>query len=187
MRLARSLLLVAALSLAGYASAADNTVEVQVNSISADGVGKAVGTIKIAALNGGVSITPNLHGFAQGRHAFHVHEKPNCGPGVTNGKPVAGLAAGPHYNGSGGQSQIAGMGAQNQMAGHGPMAMSMRGDLPELTAGADGNITKAITKKDLTLAELHGRSVMIHEYGEQPTEQAKPKGGGARVACAVIP
>lgn len=177
---ARVLLVVSVLSVASYEGAADNTVEVRVNSISADGVGKEVGTITIAALGDGISITPNLRGFAQGQHAFHVHEKPDCGPGVSNGKNVAGLAAGAHYNGA----QMPGMAGHDQM---GQMGMTMRGDLPELTAGAEGSITKAVTKTGLMLAELHGRSIMIYAYGEQPTDQAKPKGGGARVACAVIP
>jgi Cu-Zn family superoxide dismutase len=163
-------------SIAGYTAAADN-VEVRVHAISADGVGKEVGTLTLAAAAGGVSFTPDLHGFAQGLHAFHVHEKPDCGAGTSGGKQVAGLAAGAHYAGS--------MGGHG-MSGHN-MTMPMAGDLPELMASADGSITKPVVKPGLTLAELHGRSIMIHEYGEQPADPAKPKGGGARIACALIP
>lgn len=149
-----------------------DSIEVRVNSISADGIGGEVGTLRFTAAGDGISIMPNLRGFAPGPHAFHVHEKPDCGPAVQNGKHVAGLAAGGHYNGAGGH-------------GHGHMAM--RGDLPELTAAADGAVTMPIAKTGLTLAELRGRSVMIHEYGEHPADPKKPKGGGARIACAVIP
>jgi Cu-Zn family superoxide dismutase len=166
------------LSIAAAAGAAENAIEVPVNSISAEGIGKQVGTLTLAAVSGGVSFTPHLRGFAQGAHAFHVHQKPDCGAGMSEGRKVAGLAAGPHYSGAGG------------MSGHGQMAMAMRGDLPELMATPDGSVTRPVVKKDLTLAELHGRSLMIHvihEYGEQPPDPAKPKGGGARVACAVIP
>ena len=178
MRLSLGLLGASLLCIATSAGAAENAIEVPVNSISADGIGKQVGTLTIAAVNGGVSFTPDRRGFGQGSHAFHVHEKPDCGPGVSNGRQVAGLAAGAHYNGAS---------SRDGMAGHGQMVIAMRGDLPELMATADGSMTKAVVKKDLTLAELHGRSVMIHEYGEQPSDPAKPRGGGARVACAVIP
>jgi Cu-Zn family superoxide dismutase len=177
MRLSLGLLGASLLCIAVGADAAENAIKVPVNSISAEGVGKQVGTLMIAAVSGGVSFTPDLRGFGQGAHAFHVHEKPDCGPGVSGGKKVAGLAAGAHYSGAGGHG----------MAGHGQMAMAMLGDLPELMATADGGIAKAVVKNGLTLAELHGRSIMIHEYGEQPSDPAKPKGGGARVACAVIP
>jgi superoxide dismutase, Cu-Zn family len=178
-RLSLGLLGASLLCIATGASAAETAIKVSVNSISAEGIGKQVGTLTIAAVNGGgVSFTPDLRGFGQGSHAFHVHEKPDCGPGASNGQKVAGLAAGAHYNRAG---------SHGATPGHGQMAMAMRGDLPELTATPDGRMTKAVVKKDLTLAELHGRSVMIHEYGEQPPDPAKPKGGGARVACAVIP
>jgi Cu-Zn family superoxide dismutase len=177
-RLSLGLLGASLLCIATSAGAAENVIQVPVNSISADGIGKQTGTLTIAPVSGGVSFTPDLRGFGPGAHAFHVHEKPDCGPGASNGRPVAGLAAGAHYNGAGGH---------DGMAGHGQMAMAMRGDLPELMAAADGTVTKSVVKKDLTLAELHGRSVMIHEYGEQPSDPAKPKGGGARVACAIIP
>lgn len=178
MRSSFSLLGASLLCIATSAGAADNAIEVPVNSISVDGIGKQVGTLTIAGVGGGVSFTPNLGGFAQGSHAFHVHENPDCGPGLSNGRKVAGLAAGAHYNGPG---------SHDRMAGHDQMAMAMRGDLPELVAAADGSMTRPVVKNDLTLAELHGRSVMIHEYGEQPSDPAQPTGGGARVACAVIP
>src|SRR4051812_31664303 len=97
------------------AGAAENAIEVPVNSISAEGVGKQMGTLTITAMTGGVSFTPDLRGFGPGSHAFHIHEKPDCGPGMSNGRPVAGLAAGAHYNGAG---------SHDGMAGHGQMAMA---------------------------------------------------------------
>jgi Cu-Zn family superoxide dismutase len=127
-----------------------------------------------------VSFTPSLKGFQPGAHAFHVHERPDCGPGMSSGKPVAGLAAGAHYAGR--HTAMGGM----QM-GNAHTHMTMAGDLPELVAMADGSVTLPVTKSGLTLAELRGKSVMIHSYGEQPSDPNKPKGGGARIACAVIP
>ena len=42
-------------------------------------------------------------------------------------------------------------------------------DLPDITAGTDGR----------------GRSIMVHRYGTN--DPGKPKGGGPRYACDVIP
>ena len=140
-----------------------------------------IGTITLVAAPEGVSFTPSLKGFPPGPHAFHVHQKPDCGPAMSGGKPVAGLAAGAHYAGR----QQAAVGGMQMGDTHAQMAMA--GDLPELVAAADGSITKPVTKKGLTVDELHGKSVMIHAYGEQPPDPSKPKGGGARFACGIIP
>jgi Cu-Zn family superoxide dismutase len=155
---------------------------VDVKAISTQGVGKPLGTLTLSEVDGGVSFAPKLSGFAPGKHAFHVHQKPDCGPAMSNGRPVAGLAAGPHYAGP--PSAMAGHGDMNMQHG---MAMAMAGDLPELVADSSGAITGAVTKKGLTLDELHGRSVMIHQYGEKPDDPKHPAGGGARIACAVLP
>ena len=167
----RSLTIAVAAFLATSRFAAADTLEV--HSITAKGVGPTVGTVTISATSGVVSFVPDLKGFKPGRHAFHVHENPDCGPGMANGKPVAGLAAGGHYMGS----QHAAM----SMPGMAHDAMPMAGDLPDLLADKNGAITKAVEKKGLTLAELHGKSLMIHR------DASAKAGGGARIACAVIP
>lgn len=145
----------------------------EVRSISPQGVGETIGTISLAAASDGVSFTPKLAGFAPGAHAFHVHQKPDCGPGMSGGRTVAGFAAGGHYMGA-----HAGM----TMAG-----MAMAGDLPDLVADKDGRIAAPVMKTGLTLEELHGKSVMIHRYPEKPTEAGQPSGGGERIACGIIP
>lgn len=186
----------AALSLFGAhsAPASDTSIEAKVNLISPDGVGGEAGTLTISGTPDGITITPNLHGFTPGPHAFHIHLNPSCDPGMKDGKKVAGLAAGGHYMGMGDAANgMAGMSGSDMKDKDMGMAsgamgpqMKMRGDLPELTANADGTITAPVTKKGLTLAEFRNRSVIVHAYGETPSDPTLPKGGGARFACAVI-
>jgi Cu/Zn superoxide dismutase len=85
---------------------------------------------------------------------------------------VAGLKAGGHYDPTGGDG--------HKMSHHKP-----HGDLPDLTAGPDGVATAPVSSDKLTAAAVRGRAIMVHRYGEN--EPGRPKGGGARLACGVIP
>ncbi len=148
------------------ARASGGELEVPVHLISAEGVHESIGTIVLRDGPEGLSVIPDLRGLEPGRHAFHIHENGDCSPGVSDGKPVAGLAAGPHY----------GHGSHEGRGG------KPAGDLPELVAGADGAATEAATSGHLSLSEVAGRSIMIHAHGEDDAP-----GGGARLACGVIP
>ena len=77
--------------------ASGGELEVPVYLISAEGVHESIGTIVLRDGPEGLSVIPDLRGLEPGRHAFHIHENGDCGPGVSDGKTVAGLAAGPHY------------------------------------------------------------------------------------------
>jgi superoxide dismutase, Cu-Zn family len=66
--------------------------------ITADGRGKASGTLTLADSPYGLLFTPRLSDLGPGVHGFHVHQNPNCGPGTEDTKRVAGLAAGGHYD-----------------------------------------------------------------------------------------
>ena len=61
-----------------------------------------------------------------------------------------------------------------------------RGDLPSIFVGESGTTRYRIVTYRLSLHELRGRSIMIHEYGEVPTDPTLPSGGGRRIACGVI-
>ena len=53
--------------------------------------------------------------------------------------------------------------------------------------GADGKTTTAVTAPRLKMADVMGRSLMIHAGGDNYSDQPAPLGGGgARVACGVI-
>ena len=61
---------------------------VQMNLITDQGIGKSIGTVTLKDTPGGLVLTPALSGLAPGTHGFHVHEKPDCGPGTKDGKAV---------------------------------------------------------------------------------------------------
>jgi Cu-Zn family superoxide dismutase len=62
-----------------------------------------------------------------------------------------------------------------------------RGDLPVLTVDSRGDATQPVTAPHLTVAEIRGRSIMIHEGGDNYSDTPAPLGGGgARIACGVI-
>jgi superoxide dismutase, Cu-Zn family len=148
---------------------------VQMNIVTEQGIGKTIGTVSLADTPQGLKLTPALEGLQPGLHGFHVHDKPACGAEVKDGKPVAGLAAGGHYD--------------PMMTGkhEGPTGKGHRGDLPALTVGKDGKATTPVVAPRLKVADVKGRSLMIHAGGDNYSDNpAALGGGGARVACGVI-
>jgi len=154
------------------ALAAETTVTM--NAITASGVGPSIGTIELRDSADGLQIRTNLANLPAGSRGFHVHENPNCGPGMNEGKPAAGMAAGEHYD----------PGHTGKHAG--PMQAGHIGDLPALTVGPDGQARTNMTVKRLSVKDIQGRSLMIHAGGDTYGEPPKAGGGGARIACGVI-
>jgi Cu-Zn family superoxide dismutase len=159
---------------AGAAYAASETVTM--NAIDANGIGKKIGTFGLSDTNAGLQIKPRLADLPAGDHGFHVHVNPNCGPGNgPNGQPAAGIAAGGHYD------------PANTGKHLGPQSQGHKGDLPVLTVDASGKATKGIVAPHLTVADVKGRSIMIHAGGDNYSDQPAPLGGGgARIACGVV-
>jgi len=156
------------------ATSAD-TATVTMNSIDAKGAGASMGTVALSDSPKGLVITPKLSGLKAGDHGFHVHQNPNCGPAEKDGKMGAGLAAGGHYDPKETKKHTG-------PGGHGHM-----GDLPVLKVGADGKAGGKMTVAGLKLADVKGRSLMIHEHGDNYSDQPKALGGGGgRVACGLI-
>jgi len=87
----------------------------------------------------------------------------------------------------GGHYDPAGKGHGMKHGGHGKAMMHDKphGDLPQLVAAADGTATEPVTNDKLKVAQIRGRAIMVHRYGEN--DPGKPKGGGPRYACGVIP
>lgn len=151
------------------------TFTVTMNSIDNNGIGASIGTVSLADTSSGLLITPNLRGLTPGDHGFHIHEKPNCAPADKDGAMVAGLAAGGHYDPSGSKAHA------------GPQGSGHLGDLPALKVAADGRAAQAVTAPRLKLADVRGRSLMVHAGGDNYADQPQPLGGGGgRVACGII-
>lgn len=155
-------------------ASADDAV-VRINLVTEQGIGKEVGTITLSDTPEGLKLTPALGDLPPGVHGFHVHDKPDCSAAVKDGKPVAALAAGGHYDPA--------------MTGkhEGPSGKGHLGDLPALTVGSDGKATTPVVASRLKVADVKGRSLMIHSGGDNYSDAPAPLGGGgARIACGVV-
>lgn len=161
------------LAIAGSANAGQVTVTM--HAINASGVGDSVGTITAQDGKYGLALIPDLKQLSPGKHGFHVHQNPDCGPAEKAGKMAPGVAAGGHYD-------PAGTGRHEGPAGNGHL-----GDLPGLLVNGDGTATLPVVAPRLKVADLKGRALMIHAGGDNYSDQPKKLGGGgARVACGVI-
>lgn len=171
----RSSQIALALILLGSSAAMAAEKIVVVNAISEEGVGKIIGTVKLSDSDAGLLIDPDLGELSPGLHGFHIHEKPSCGVADKDGKKVAGLGAGGHYD-------------PHKSAKHeGPEGHGHHGDLPALEVKDDGSATRILVAPRLKLSEITGRSLMIHEGGDNYSDAPKPLGGGGgRIACGII-
>lgn len=169
-----ALIAASALAVISLPSLAED-VTVTVNKIDDKGVGEAIGTIKLSDSPHGLTLTPKLKGLTPGIHGIHVHENGDCGTKEKEGKMVPGLAAGGHFDPS--------------KAGkhEGPAGAGHMGDLPALEVAADGSATHVAVAGRVKLADVKGHAIIIHDGGDNFSDQPKPLGGGgARVACGLI-
>lgn len=155
----------------GVALAQQMTVDI--NRISDTGIGEKIGTAQVSEGKGGVSFKLAVTGLPPGPRGFHVHEKGDCGPAMKDGKMTAGIAAGEHFD------------PEAKKSHKGPKGAGHKGDLPALNATAKG-INQTVTAPRLKLADVQGRSLVIHEGGDNYTDQPENGGGKGRVACGVI-
>ena len=147
------------------------SIMVPMHAISVEGMGASIGQIEIDEEDGALVLRPALSGLPSGAHGIHVHQNPNCGPGLKDGQPTAGQAAGEHFD-----PAVTGRHAGPTGGGH-------AGDLPRLMVDSDGTARMGLISTRLRLADVRGRSIIIHaaddNYADQP--------GGARIACGVVP
>ncbi|MFZ5724240.1 MAG: superoxide dismutase [Cu-Zn] SodC [Pseudomonadota bacterium] len=149
--------------------------EIAMNMVDEKGVGAAIGTIAAADSKYGLVLTPALRGLPPGLHGFHVHQNPGCDAKEKEGKMVPALAAGGHLD-------PANTGKHGEPWGEGHL-----GDLPPLYVDASGNAVQPVLAPRLKVADLAGRSLMIHAGGDNHADHPAPLGGGgARVACGVV-
>jgi superoxide dismutase, Cu-Zn family len=147
---------------------------VKINTTSDTGAGKPLGTVKVEDSKDGLVLNVNLKGLAPGEHGFHVHEHGSCAHQEKDGKNVPGQAAGGHYD------------PEKTGKHEGPMGQGHLGDLPLLVVAQDGSANVRLVAPRLKEADVKGRALMIHEGGDNYSDNPKPLGGGGgRVACGV--
>lgn len=157
---------------AGYAQ---QRTTINIVAISDKGTGESLGTIVFSDTPQGLSIEPTLKGLPPGPHGFHVHENPSCQPREQDGKMVAGLAAGGHYDPKGTKAHRGPHSAEGHL-----------GDLPVLVVDKDGTSSAKVVASRLKVADLRGRAVIIHAGGDNFDDKPQPLGGGGgRIACGV--
>ena len=172
----------ALLALSGGIAAAQERVVVPITLINSKGLGEAVGSITLSdTKNGYLRLDLKLaNNLPPGGHGFHIHENPSCAPPEKDGAPVAGLAAGDHFD-------------PDKTGKHeGPSGHGHKGDLPILFVEVDEDGATAtehsLIAPRLKLADVRDRSIMIHASSDNFADTPKPLGGGgARIACGVIP
>ena len=162
-----------AAALAGTTQAA---ITIPMHAVDEDGVGERVGQITVSESDHGLVFTPQLEGLDEGIHGFHLHQNGSCEPAKKNGEMTAAAAAGGHYD-------------PDETGHHGtPWGDGHLGDLPALYVDDDGKATLPVLAPRPEMDDLKGRALMIHAGGDNYSDQPKPLGGGgARVACGVIP
>ncbi|MFA6178130.1 MAG: superoxide dismutase [Cu-Zn] SodC [Candidatus Methylopumilus sp.] len=167
------LLIVSLLFTSLHAFAAEKVVAI--NAINDSGVGKIIGVITFTDSDKGLIIKPDLAELTPGPHGFHIHEKPSCAAGEKDGKVVAGIGAGGHFDPS------------KSGKHEGPAGQGHRGDLPALEVAADNGAEKPLLAPHLKLADIVGHAIIIHEGADNYSDTPKPLGGGGgRVACGII-
>ncbi len=168
----QKLILALAVSLTSFSAMADMVVPMHL--VDEKGIGSAAGQVTISESNHGLVLTPALSGLSPGLHGFHVHQNPDCQPKEKDGKLVAALAAGGHYD-------------PEKTNRHGaPWGDGHLGDLPSIFVDSTGGATQPVLAPRLKMKDMVGRSLMIHAGGDNHADHPAPLGGGgARMVCGV--
>ena len=144
-------------------------VEIPMKLVTADGIGRSIGTITATDTNKGLQLAPALTGLPPGEHGFHLHAKGSCEPA---GDPDKGGATAAAF-GAGGHFDPAMTGKHE-----GPEGMGHQGDIPYLVVAADGSASKAVVAPRLKTADLVGHALVIHAGGDNYADQPTKLGGG---------
>ena len=150
------------------------SLEIDIHSISKDGIGESIGTVLASDSGNGLVITPALTGLSEGEHGFHLHAGTSCQAALNDDNvSVAGLAAKGHWD------------PDNTNTHSGPFGDGHRGDLSRLIVNADGSTTTEVVAPRLRTADLLGRALIVHSGGDTYSDIPPLGGGGARIACGV--
>ncbi|WP_437186238.1 superoxide dismutase family protein [Planctomicrobium sp. SH668] len=124
------------------------------------------GVLRFTATEEGAVLKGEVTGLTPGLHGFHIHEFGDL-------SDPKGLAAGGHYNPDGHE--------------HGGLHDDVRhvGDLGNIEANADGVAVVDMKISGLKLADVLGRSLVVHA-GEDDLKSQPSGNSGDRVAVGVI-
>lgn len=161
---------------ASFNTLAQTEITVPVSLLDPTNGDTPIGTVHISQSPYGAVFTPQLKGLKAGIYGFHIHENPSCAAAQKDGKTVAGLAAGGHWD------------PTHTGAHKGPWDDSGHlGDLPALAVSADGHVQPVVAPRIKNIESLHGHSLMIHAGGDNYSDHpAALGGGGSRMVCGVI-
>lgn len=129
--------------------------------------GSAVsGNVTFSEQGGVLRVQAQFTGLTPGEHGFHIHEAGDCSAADAS-------SAKGHFN------------PTAKAHGHHDSDNRHGGDMPNLSANAQGEAKINVAVKGVTLKEIIGRSVVVHadpdDYKSQPAGNS-----GKRVACGVI-
>ncbi len=162
-------------TLAAFTPAALAATQVQMSTVSTDGVGEAIGTVTFTDSEYGLLIEPDLSGLPPSPHGLHMHENASCEPAESEGEMTAAGAAGAHFDPEGTGTH------------RGPYDDSGHlGDLPVLVVDAEGNATTPALAPRLEESQLSGHAIIIHEGGDNYSDEPTLGGGGSRIACGAV-
>lgn len=167
---------ITALLLCSAACTATAEIMVPMHLVNEQGVGEGIGHITVSQTTHGIQLKPDLRDLPPGMRGFHLHEKGNCETTKKDGKITPAGAAGSHYDPDGSDKHGA------------PWGDGHKGDLPGLYVNTTGTSTQPLVASRLTMEEFYGRALVIHAGGDNYSDFPDPLGGGgARIACGVIP
>lgn len=151
---------------------------VPMHEVTTEGTGAQWGVVHAMDGPNGLVLQVELGPMlSAGPHGFHVHQNPDCGPARDDaGETVPGLAAGGHFD------------PDDTGMHRGPGGDGHLGDLPALWAVEGEAMSRFAVAPRLTVADLRGHALVIHQGGDNYRDEPEPLGGGgARVACGVVP
>ncbi|MCL5424295.1 MAG: superoxide dismutase [Cu-Zn] SodC [Gammaproteobacteria bacterium] len=165
----------ASLLLVGATAHANETLDVEMHKVSAEGIEESIGTVSLEHTEHGLLLTPSLTDLEPGVYGFHVHQNASCDPAEDDdGEMTAAQAAGGHYD------------PEETDTHQGPYGEGHLGDLPVLTVNEHGEANLPVLAPRLSMEDMPGRSLMIHEGGDTYDDEPHLGGGGARMACGVV-
>ncbi|WEJ34676.1 superoxide dismutase family protein [Devosia sp. SD17-2] len=137
--------------------------------------GAEAGTVTLTQGEGSVTLSGSASGLSEGEHGIHFHTTGNCDSATKF------ESAGDHFNPTDHQH-----GLENDAGPH-------AGDLPNITAGADGLSEFEVTSASISLTEgdegyvfdEDGTALIIHASADD--QVTDPSGNsGDRVLCAMV-